>query len=313
MNRLERLATWHQVSSARFLGPVRFKRLWQLYGDDIGSVFRMSDDELLAIKDVFNRQSIAGIRQQARNYQLSYDFMEGQLERAQACGGNIIAFGDSMYPDVLAHSRFCHALLYCVGDWACIEHSDRIAAIVGTRCPARQSLLFARRISRELAGRGWIVASGMAKGIDTEAHRGALEAGGRTIAVLGCGPDVVYPRESVQLYREIIERGLILSEYPFGEHVDELKLKRRNKMIVALSRGVVLVESDVDGGAMNAVAACREQKKPLMTILPEWPGRFTGNRKVDGEEAFTIPIDQDSSARIASLLESPLPGLAPHL
>lgn len=313
MDRLERLALWHQVSSARFLGPVRFRRLWQIFGDDIGCIFHMSDDELLQIKGVFNRQSIAGLRQQTSKYQLSYDFMECQLELAPKCGGTIVALGDPLYPDILANSIFCHAILYCIGDLALVAGGDKVVAIVGTRHPAVESCEFARRIGRELAGRGWIVASGMAKGIDAEAHRGALEADAQTIAVLGCGPDVVYPRESAELHRDIATRGLVLSEYPFGGRVDELKLKRRNKTIVALSRGVVLVESDVDGGAMNAVAACREQKKTLMTIMPEWFGRFTGNRRAASEDAFSVPIGPDASVRIESLLESPLPGLTAHL
>lgn len=312
MDRLDKLATWHQVSSARFLGPVRFRRLWQIFGDDIGHVFHMRDDELLQIKGVFNRQSIAGLREQNSKYQSSYDFMECQLELALTCGGTIIALGDPLYPDSLANSSFCHAILYCIGDMTLVSGCDKVVAIVGTRYPAVESCEFARRIGGELAVRGWIVASGMAMGIDAEAHRGALEAGGQTIAVLGCGPDVVYPHGSAELYKEIASRGLVLSEHPFGDRVDELKLKRRNKTIVALSRGVILVESNVDGGAMNAVAACREQKKTLITILPEWSGRFTGNLRAVSEGAFSATINPDTSSHIVSLLESPRPGFAPH-
>jgi len=313
VDQLEKLALWHQVSSARFLGPVRFRQLWRMYGDDIGRVFHMSDGELSRIKGVFNRQSIEGIRDQASKYQHSLDFMKRQLERAAKHGGSIVALGDPQYPEFLANSNFSHAMIYCIGDLAAVKDNDKVVAIVGTRYPAAESCEFARRIARELARCGWIVASGMAKGIDAEAHRGALEADGKTIAVLGCGPDVIYPRESAELHRDIARQGLLLSEFPFGERVDELKLKKRNKTIVATSRGVLLVESDVTGGAMNAVATCREQKKILMTILPEWPCQISGNHKAANEDAFIVPIGPDSHSRIVSLLESPLPGLTANL
>jgi len=239
--------------------------------------------------------------------------MKRQLERAEKCGGTIVTLDDPLYPNFLANSNFCHAIIYCIGDLASVRGCDKVVAIVGTRYPAAESCEFARRIARELARCGWVVASGMAKGIDAEAHRGALDADGRTVAVLGCGPDVIYPRESVGLHRDIAARGLLLSEFPFGDRVDELKLKKRNKTIIATSRGIFLVESDVTGGAMNAVATCREQNKILMTILPEWPSRISGNRKAAGEDAFVVPIGPKSFSQIVSLLESQLPGLTAHL
>ncbi len=272
----------------------------------------MSDGELAQIDAVFYRQSIDSVRDQASKYQHSLQFMQSQLERAARCHGTIVTLDDPLYPHLLGDSKFCHPIMYCIGDLAVLKDCDRFLAIVGTRQPAPESCAFARSIAGEFARHGWVVVSGLAKGIDTEAHRGALEAGGRTIAVLGCGPDVVYPRESAELHAEIARRGLILSEFPFGDHVDELKLKKRNKTIVAASRGTLLVESDVTGGAMNAVATCREQNKPLMTILPEWPGRISGNRKAADEGAFVVSVGPQSFSQLASLLESELPGLSAH-
>lgn len=265
------------------------------------------------IKGVFNRQSIQGIRDQASKYEHSQDFMKRQLEWAEKCGGTIVTLGDPLYPEFLANSNFCHAIVYCIGDLVPVRGCDKVVAIVGTRHPAAESCEFARSITGELARSGWVVASGMAKGIDAEAHRGALDASGKTVAVLGCGPDVIYPRESAELHREIATRGLLLSEFPFGDGVDELKLKKRNKTIVATSRGVFLVESSMTGGAMNAVTACSEQNKILMTILPDWPSRICGNRKASGEEAFVVQIGPDSCSQTVSLLESELPGLTAHL
>jgi len=147
----------------------------------------MSDGELSRIKGVFNRQSIQGIRHQASKHKHSLDFMKRQLERAEKCGGTIVTLDNPLYPDFLANSNFCHAIVYCIGDLASVRGCDKVVAIVGTRHPAAESCEFARSIARELARCGWVVASGMAKGIDAEAHRGALDADGRTVAVLGCG------------------------------------------------------------------------------------------------------------------------------
>jgi DNA processing protein len=273
----------------------------------------MGDAELARSNAVFNHQTIQGIREQASKYQQSHEFMARQFGRAAHCNGSIVTLDDPLYPRFLSDSSFCHPILYCIGDLAAVTACEKLVAIVGTRHPAPESCAFARSIASEFARHGWIVVSGMAKGIDTEAHQGALAAGGRTIAVLGCGPDVIYPRESAELHSQIARRGLILSEFPFGARVDELKLKKRNKTIVAATRGTFLVETDLTGGAMNAAAACREQNKPLLTILPEWPSRIGGNRKATSEGAFVISVGPDSFSHAASLLESGLPGLTVHL
>jgi len=91
----------------------------------------MSDDDLLQIKGVFNRQSIASLRQQAPKYQRSYDFMECQLELAAKCGGAIVVLGDPLYPEFLANSNFCHAILYCIGDLVPVAGCNKVIAIVG--------------------------------------------------------------------------------------------------------------------------------------------------------------------------------------
>jgi DNA processing protein len=293
MDRLEKLALWHQVSSASYLGPVRFRQLWRILGEDLGRVFSMTDEQLAELRGVGTSQSIKGIREQATRHKASLQFMREQLELAAAAGGEILTLDDPTYPQFLANSKMCHALVYCVGDVGAFVSYDKALAIVGTRSAAAQSRGVARGTAEELARKGWVIVSGMAKGIDSEAHEGALAAAGRTIAVLGCGPDVVYPRDARSLYDRIRSRGLIISEYPFGDRVSTLKLKKRNKTTVALALGAFLVESDADGGAMNAVRACKEQSKQAFTIIPGWQCKQSGNELAAKEGAVVLPAGPD--------------------
>ena len=128
----------------------------------------------------------------------------------------------------------------------------------------------ARTLGAELAERGFCVVSGLARGIDTAAHEGALSVGGRTAAVLGTGLDLIYPPENLDLYRRIAETGAILSEFPFGRRADRQSFAMRNRIVAGICEAVVVAESDVDGGAMITARFAGEQGRLIFAV----PGRI---------------------------------------
>jgi len=297
------LAKWHQLSQARHLGPVRFKALVDTYGSDACEVFNLSDAELLGVKGI-TRQVVAGIRDQAGRFEESLEFIEKQLTLAQKVGGGIVTLDSPDYPEPLKKSPACHPLLYYRGQLAKFRAYTRAIAIVGSRNASNQGKEVARETARELASQGWVISSGLADGIDTSAHRGALEAHGLTVAVVGCGPDVVYPPGSADLNAEIVKKGLILSEFPFGTNTDGWRLKRRNSTIVGLAQGTFVVETRNKGGAMNAVKACQEQRKEIFTLKPPSSSNenFSGNADILAKAAGIELMPEAAAATIGDVL-----------
>jgi DNA processing protein len=127
----------------------------------------------------------------------------------------------------------------------------------------------ARKIASELANAGVCVVSGMARGIDSEAHAGAIEAGGRTVAFLGSGLDIIYPPENLELYRKIISSGAVLSEFPLGRRADRRTFPMRNRLVAGVSLGVLVVESASSGGSMITAKFAAEQGRSVFAL----PGR----------------------------------------
>jgi len=137
---------------------------------------------------------------------------------------------------------------------------------VGTRRATVYGKLTARRLARDLAREGVTVVSGMARGIDTEAHRGALEAGGRTIAILGCGVDIVYPPENRGLMEEIIKKGAVISEFSLGEEPEAPHFPQRNRIISGLSKGVLVVEAPLKSGALITANFALDQGRDVFAV-----------------------------------------------
>ncbi len=147
-------------------------------------------------------------------------------------------------------------------------------AVVGSRKATRYGLTVAAKLARDLAGSGMTVISGMARGIDTAAHRGALAAGGRTVAVLGCGVDVVYPGENAGLMEEIVSSGAVVSEFPLQERPEAWHFPVRNRIISGMSRGVVVVEAAARSGALITADCALDQGRDVMAV----PGNITSEQ-----------------------------------
>jgi len=171
---------------------------------------------------------------------------------------------NSEYPDLLRHIYFAPEKLFVDGE---ILASDSNAiAIVGTRRATDYGLRQCEKLSFDLAVRGITIVSGMALGIDTAAHRGAIKAGGRTIAVLGSGHDNIYPPENRPLYSEIVKNGAVVSEYPPDMIPQRANFPRRNRIISGMSKGVIVIEAPQRSGALITANFALEQGREVFAM-----------------------------------------------
>jgi DNA processing protein len=184
-------------------------------------------------------------------------------------GYKFLVRGSPGYPDLLAEIYDPPLVLYARGNLEIMENP--CIAIVGTRKPTIYGLQMSQGIASDLGNRGLTIVSGLARGIDAAAHRGCLEGNGNTIAVLGCGIDMVYPKEHAQLTRKIIEKGLLLSEFPPGTSPSPQNFPVRNRIISGLSLGTVIVEASEYSGSLITARLAMEQNRELFAV----PGNLT--------------------------------------
>lgn len=199
-------------------------------------------------------------------------------DEVAAAGARVVALTDPEYPDLLKEIPVPPPLLFCKGslDDIC---PDAIA-IVGSRRASFGGRKLASHLAEELASRGLTVVSGLARGVDTAAHKGALEAGGRTVAVMGCGIDMVYPPENQGLARTICDAGALVTEFPPGTPPLRQNFPMRNRIISGLSLGTVVVEAAGTSGALITAGFALEQNRSVFAVpgAPGIPGSRGGNR-----------------------------------
>ena len=228
---------WLALKSIPGVGPVLFQRLLARFGTP-AAVFQARCEDLLAIKGV-NRdlaRDILGFR--------DWDRVEAELANMAAAGVEVLLQTDPRFPARLKQIPYPPPLLFLKG--TLLPQDDLALALVGTRAASYYGLKTCRRLAGALAVRGVTVVSGLARGIDTAAHQGALENSGRTLAVLGCGLDVVYPPENQKLYEQIPEQGALISEFPLSTPPEAKNFPIRNRIISGLSLGVVVVEAGLE-------------------------------------------------------------------
>ena len=220
---------------------------------------------------------------------LRSDFAEREEDRAARANVRILTWLDAAYPDTLRDLSSAPLCLYCAGDASLLRQTQ--VAIVGTRAASVYGAEQARRFAHRLAQAGIHVTSGLAEGIDSAAHEGALlggaEGSGRTLAAVGTALDCLYPTSRKPLAREIARSGgLVLSEYPFGRHGDAKTFPQRNRIIAALARATLIVETAARGGTLITADFAKDFGRALYAIpgRVDWPG-FAGNHKLlrDGD------------------------------
>ncbi|MBI1791050.1 MAG: DNA-protecting protein DprA [Acidobacteria bacterium] len=199
----------------------------------------------------------------------SFEDAADQHKKVRDSGASLVAWSEPPYPALLRDIFDPPILLFARGRLELLE--ALMVAVVGTRRPTPYGMGVAERLSGDLARGGLGIASGMARGIDTAAHKGALAAGGDTVAVLGCGVDVVYPSENRKLAAEIAEKGLLLSEFPMGSTAFPQNFPIRNRVISGLSQGVLVVEGAQYSGSAITAKLALDQGREVFAV----PGSIT--------------------------------------
>ncbi len=194
---------------------------------------------------------------------------EKELDSVRRIGCKLINWQEPEYPQALLQIYDPPVMLYVQGD-ASILNSPSIS-IVGTRRPTLYGSQMAERLGRDLATKGLTVVSGLARGIDAIAHKGATEAGGRAIGVIGTGIDVCYPKENKKLYAKVLERGAIISELPTGSHPAPENFPVRNRVIAGMPLGVILVEGKQHSGSLITARLAMEFGREVFAV----PGNVT--------------------------------------
>jgi DNA processing protein len=243
------------------IGPITLNRLLAELDDDPRAVFTVGARRLEAVKGVGPVISAT-----ITNWRQHFDLAREE-ERMAKAGADFVTTRDVSYPALLKEISDPPIGLYRKGRY---DFGQPCVAIVGSRRTTLYGQATAKKLGAELARLGFCVVSGLARGIDTAAHEGALEVGGKTAAVLGTGVDIIYPPENLELYRRIEGSGAIVSEFPFGRRADKQSFAMRNRIVAGMSAAVVVVESDVSGGAMITARFAGEQGRQLFAV----PGRI---------------------------------------
>lgn len=243
------------------IGPITLNRLLAEFDGDPVAILSAPRRRLESVRGVGPETSAALLA-----WREHFDLAREESRLGQA-GAAFITARDEGYPRLLKEISDPPIGLYRKGAYL---FEQPCVAIVGSRRTTLYGQAVAKKLGAELARLGFCVVSGLARGIDTAAHEGALSVGGPTAAVIGTGIDIIYPSENLDLYRRIAENGAVLSEFPFGRKADRQSFAMRNRIVSGMSEAVVVVESDVDGGAMITARFAGEQGRLLFAV----PGRI---------------------------------------
>jgi len=253
MNDLKYWVAFHQVSG---LGPATFAKLEARFGD-LESAWRTPLSDLVAAGVP---RKVAGETERFRNENEPDEVMGG----LDALGITALHLRHPDYPSQLTETPAAPSVIYMKGEM--LTADEPAIAVVGSRDATPYGLEMTRRISYDLARAGVTVVSGLARGIDTAAHRAALEAGGRTVAVLGSGLDRVYPQRNIPMAEKIVVNGALFTEYPPGVSALPQHFPRRNRVISGLCHGVLVVEAAFKSGAMLTVNWALEQNRDVFAV-----------------------------------------------
>lgn len=248
---------WLALGGIKGVGCALMRRLLEHFNTP-EAVFAAPLRELLRLK---------GIREQTARDIADFDAWEkidGDIKRAEDLGIAILTWEDDAYPSNLLNIHDPPPLLYMLGE---IVKADSLAlAVVGSRNASTYGLEITENFCYRLAKANVTVISGGARGVDSIAHRGALKAGGRTVAVMGCGLDIVYPGENRELFGRIQDNGALLSEFPIGTPPDPGNFPRRNRIISGLSLGVLVVEASLKSGSLITARCALEHGREVYAI-----------------------------------------------
>lgn len=282
---------WIWLSSLAKISPRRKNRLLKHFGDP-ALLWEAGENDLKASK-LCTPAMISSILDEVPRKET-----DRHLENIYKCNAEVVTIQDTCYPQLLKYIADPPVVLYYRGR---LESDAQCVAVVGSRRASYYGLDMARKLSRELAGHGVTVVSGMARGVDSKSHWGALEGGGKTVAVLGCGVDIVYPSENRELMKRICETGAVISEYLPGTEPVPFNFPARNRIISGMSQGVVIVEANEKSGSLITADFALEQGRDVFAV----PGNInsansTGTNRLikDGAKIITNTGDILEELRI---------------
>jgi DNA processing protein len=247
---------WFALRSVPQVGNLTFRRLLTAFGTP-EKVLHATAEELAAVE---------GVRTTAAAAIKSHDFRKAAETETAALlksGARVLTLNSDEYPPLLKEIADPPPYLYLKG---LLPVSRTAVAVVGSRRASDYGISTTTRLTRELAGQGVTIISGLAQGVDAAAHRAALQVSGATVGVLGCGIDLIYPAENRRLYQEMAERGGIISEFPLGTPPDAPNFPRRNRLISGLSRGVLVVEAAEKSGSLITARFALEQGREVFAV-----------------------------------------------
>ena len=277
------LPFWLALSRVKGIGPARFRLLLDAFGTaeavwsaEVGAWQRAGLDARTA----------ASFEQQRRRI-----VPEAERERLDRLRVTALRVGDPGYPRLLREIPLPPPILYVRG--MLTGHDDVALAIVGTRRASAYGRQVTERLAAELVAQGVTVVSGLARGIDTVAHTAALDAGGRTIAVQGCGPDLVYPPENARLAARIVESGAVVTEFAPGTQPEAGNFPARNRLISGLSLGVLVTEAPEDSGALITTRFAAEQGRDVFAVPGNIYNRasFGSNRLIQDGAKLVLGVE----------------------
>ena len=278
-------AYWLALRRVHGVGPRTCRLLLERFGS-AEQIFKATEDEVAA----------AGVARKVASAIAGFnDFapLEKELCELPRLGARVVRWTDDEYPPNL--KQIADPPPYLIARGVLEPNNTACVAVVGARAASEAGLRMAQRLGFELAAHGFVVVSGLARGIDGAAHRGALEAGGRTIAVLGCGIDVAYPPEHRGLADMIVEsRGAVLSELPLGSAPLPENFPSRNRILSGLSLGVVIVEAAEKSGSLITARTALEQDRQVFAV-PGSPlsGKTRGSNRLLREGAVLVECVED--------------------
>jgi DNA processing protein len=257
---------WLAWSRVKGIGPVSLRKIYEYFGN-LENAWLASSEEYLRV-DGIGKKIVISIIEEKQKINPDQLLIKHRENNPYFCTPN-----DKIYPQLLLEIPSSPAVLYYSGELELAHQMNHLIGIVGTRNPTEHGKRWTYNISKALAQNGFIVVSGLAEGIDTIAHRGCLDGGGKTIAVLGNGLDRVYPSKNKELMAEIAEKGLILTEYEYGSIPEKGNFPARNRIVAGLCRAVLVMEAPEKSGALITARYANEFNRDVYT-LPNTPDNF---------------------------------------
>ncbi|MBM3235992.1 DNA-protecting protein DprA [Candidatus Poribacteria bacterium] len=293
---ISKCAYWLALASVDGVGMKKLKQLIARF-DSLEKVFEASLSQIACLPR-FNPLLASKILQAGRrlnNFQRQIDWLKSR-------GIEILCFEDERYPTLLKEISDAPLILCKKGNLK--KFSKHAVAIVGTRTPTKEGLAVTRKLAMLLASEGCVIVSGLAKGIDTAAHKGAIDANGVTVGVLGCDIQTIYPKENIPLANSICANGTLVSEHPFDTQPTSVNLMQRNRIISGISLGTIVIEANEDDGAIQTARFAQNQNRRVYAY--HWPSNrplTSGLLKLMADGATGIKISNVSNL-LADLLKT---------